>query len=209
MARRNGFALLVVLLVILAIVVILTIRATRPSLEAKCRQKHLEEARRIGREMVEYAKDDGDEFPELLDKTQKPASQSADRPTGYSGAMVDAHEKSKRLKCRNNLRQIGMALFMYRQVTDGQWPKDLEMLVDKKYLTNRKVLRCPSARSPAGSVDYVLVKTEGRGFDAADVIVYDRKENHKGGRNVLQFDQQVLWLSEEDFKKRMGNTPYE
>ncbi|HUW59104.1 MAG TPA: DUF1559 domain-containing protein, partial [Planctomycetota bacterium] len=135
-------------------------------------------------------------------------------PTGYAGAMVDAQEKAKRLKCRNNLKQIGMALFMYHQMTDGKWPEDLEALVDKRYLTSRKVLQCPSARTPAGSVDYVLVKTtrkdgRPRTFEPNDIIVYDRKTNHADGRNVLLFNQETQWLSEEDFRKRMGNEPFE
>ena len=119
--------------------------------------------------------------------------------------MVDATEKARRLKCLNNLKQIGLALFMYRETFDGKWPKNLETLVDKKCLTTTKVLQCPSAKSPPGSVDYALVRTEGRTFGDTDIIVYDRRTNHKDGRNVLLMNQQVQWLSEEDFKKRMGN----
>ena len=50
---------------------------------------------------------------------------------------------------------------------------------------------------------------KGRKFEPNDVVVYDKKGNHEGGRNVLQFSMEVRWLSEEDFKKRMGNEPYE
>jgi len=204
MWRQDRFVVLTILLAVLLVVVILAVRATTKSPAQVRRGKTLEGLRRMGTEMVKYAEDNDTEFPRLV---------SAE-PVGYSGAMVDAHEKAKRLKCRNNLKQIGLALFIYREANDGKWPKDLETLVDKRYLTTPKVLQCPSARSPAGSVDYVLVRTktkkgEPRKFDPADIIVYDRKDNHKDGRNVLLFDQQVLWLSEEAFKKRMGNEPYQ
>ena len=213
-SRRSGFALLVVLLAILMVVVLLTIRATTRSPAQVRSEKAWRQVRQTGEEMVKYADDNLAEFPKLLDEAKGESDTLFAEPVGYGGAMVDAHEKSKRLKCRNNLKQIGMALFMHRQMEDGKWPGDLETLVEKKYLTNRKVLQCPSARTPAGSVDYVLVRTKTTGgrprrFAPADVIVYDRTGNHKGGRNVLQFDQQTLWLSEEQFKKRMGNEPFE
>ena len=127
---------------------------------------------------------------------------------GYGGAMVDAVEKARRLSCKNNLLQIGISLALYRDASDGKWPKDLQTLVEKKYLT-QKALQCPSVNPhlPGVPVEYELVRTEGRTFADTDIIVYDHKTNHKDGRNVLLMNQQVQWLSEEEFKKRMGNEP--
>lgn len=125
---------------------------------------------------------------------------------GYGGAMVDAVEKARRLSCMNNLTQIGISLALYRDASDGKWPKNLQVLVEKKYLT-QKSLQCPSVNPhrPGVPVEYELVRTEGRNFAETDIIVYDHKDNHKDGRNVLLFNQQTQWLSEDDFKKRMGN----
>lgn len=55
MSRRNGSALLVVLLAVLAIAVIFTIRATTKSPAQVRREKAMENAGRIAGEMNEYA----------------------------------------------------------------------------------------------------------------------------------------------------------
>jgi hypothetical protein len=126
----------------------------------------------------------------------------------YGCIFAQVLDRARQAKCLSNLKQIGLALFTYRQENDGKWPTDLDTLVEKRYLTDRQVLQCSAARSPYGSVDYALVRTEKREFAPPDVVVYDRKGNHADGRNVLLFDMQVIWLSEEDFKKRMGNELY-
>lgn len=127
---------------------------------------------------------------------------------GYTGALIKAHERALELKCMNNLKQIHIALTMYRNDHGDKWPVDLEALVKGKYIT-QKVLQCPGARSKKGSIDYGLARTAKRRLKPSDIIVYDRKGSHKDVRNVLLVDGQVLWLTEAKFRKRMGNEPYQ
>jgi hypothetical protein len=125
-------------------------------------------------------------------------------------AAVGPQEKARQLSCMNNLRQIGLAIRMYRIDHDDKMPANLQALIDKKYLSNRKVFRCPSVRpGEEGAIDYAMVKTEGKTFEETSIIVYDRTGNHAEGRNCLLYNGQVVWLAEEDFKKRMGNEKYE
>ena len=121
---------------------------------------------------------------------------------------VGPQESARELSCKNNLRQMGIAIQVWRTDHDDALPPDLQTLVDHKYLTI-KVLKCPCAKTAAGALDYRMVKTQGRTFAEADVVVYDRAGNHAGGRYVLLYNLQVVWLAEEDFKKRMGNEKYE
>ena len=119
------------------------------------------------------------------------------------------YERAKQTACMSNLKQIFLTIVMYRNDHDDRLPPDLKTLVDRKYLTNRKVLHCPSATPREDGIDYVMVKTEGKNFADTDVLVYDRKGNHDEGRNVLLYNGQVIWLTEEEFKNRMGNQPYQ
>ena len=119
---------------------------------------------------------------------------------GYGDALLGAMEKARRLKCQNNLKQIHAALERYRGSAGG-WPSDLNALVQKK-LIDVKLLKCPSAASPAGSIDFVFRKpASGNG---EEIIVYDKATNHSGGCNVLQLDGTTQWLTTAQFKKRMG-----
>ena len=134
---------------------------------------------------------------------------SVARAQGYGGVLVKSREKALRLKCMNNLKQIHLAMVMYRNDHDDDYPPTLQALIKGKYIT-RKVLECPGKRSKVKNrVDYGLVRTAKRKLKNDDILVYDRKGNHTDGRNVLLVDGQVLWLKEADFRKRMGNEPYD
>jgi prepilin-type processing-associated H-X9-DG protein len=126
---------------------------------------------------------------------------------GYGDVLVNSVERARRLKCVNNLKQIHLAMVMYRNDHDDAYPATFQALLDGKYVTG-KVLQCPGRRAQEGRIDYGLVRTADRKFKPGDILVYDREGNHTGGRNVLLVDGQVLWLDEKAFRKRMGNEPY-
>lgn len=109
---------------------------------------------------------------------------------GYGGALINAKEKALRLKCQNNLKQIHAALDEYRGKFDG-YPSSLDALVEKKIL-NAALLRCPSANTSAGSIDYKIdpSATDGRPLCCC------KQAWHQGGRNVLKADGSVEWVKD-------------
>jgi len=80
-----------------------------------------------------------------------------------------AREKSRRVGCESNLKQLGLAVNMYAEENQGRCPVDSEpptlvgswqLLGKYKYLTSAKVLLCPSDRRgswPAESFNVLTV----------------------------------------------------
>ena len=66
-------------------------------------------------------------------------------------ALSQAREKSRQANCTSNLKQIGLALFMYAQDYDDRligFRYPYEFCTQTPYLVNKKVYRCPSDRNP-------------------------------------------------------------
>jgi prepilin-type processing-associated H-X9-DG protein len=101
--------------------------------------------------------------------------------------------------CRGNLKQIGIAFFMYLQAHDHQYPNSLDELVT--FLGGRQPLICPGS----GEEGYVYQKPATPFLKVANpspvMIVYDKPGNHEGGRNVVFLDGHVEWMTEEEFQK--------
>lgn len=122
------------------------------------------------------------------------------------------HLRSFTLKCASNLKQISLAMQMYRADHGGRNPEDLaELLVNEDLAAS--VLNCPGANDvPAagpttravvedarkpGHCSYVYL---GRGLsepiDPRVVMVYEAPENHEGeGFNVMYGDGRVEWVT--------------
>ncbi len=126
-----------------------------------------------------------------------------------------APEKSRRISCASNLKQIGLAIRMYSQEYREHFPdksgaEGLEMLRAGGYLENtksqrvhvdpKKMYTCPSTKTiPArdevklteDTVDYVYIG----GYTEADsvdtIIAYDKPNNHVKYRNILYVDGHV------------------
>jgi hypothetical protein len=132
-------------------------------------------------------------------------------------SMCRAREPANRLKCGNNLRQIGLALLAYANNNAGRFPDTLNVLLDTAtdYEVTADVFVCPSTgdehamgQSPAeqarkltaepGHLSYVYV---GAGLTSqtatADrIIAYDNPHNHNDeGINVLYGDAHTEFLN--------------
>lgn len=101
--------------------------------------------------------------------------------------------------CASNLKQIGLALFMYTLDHDGASPDALEDLA--RYL-GKGVPKCPVTSSEYQYlVKGVGLKTVVR--PELTIVAYDATAAHRGGRHALFFDAHVEWLPEEAFQDRL------
>ena len=72
-------------------------------------------------------------------------------------AIANARERANRVKCMNNLKQFGTALYLYEDERgENVWPDDLRDL--QKFANSPKLFVCPSDRnrSPAQDVSSVV-----------------------------------------------------
>lgn len=115
-------------------------------------------------------------------------------------SLLQAREQARRIVCMNNLRQIGLGLFMYADDHNDKLPPDLNFSIIGKYLgSNPKILMCPATRREDPYVYRGATLTVG---DTPWMItVHDKKGNHEGGRNVAFLDGHAEWVTEERFRK--------
>jgi prepilin-type processing-associated H-X9-DG protein len=114
-------------------------------------------------------------------------------------SLTKARTRARRIACANNLRNIGRALLMYANDNKDNYPPDLETLVTKTYIRDNKMLICPATKLR----DFYIYR--GVSITTSDIpmmiMVYEKLNNHGGGRNVLFLDCHVEWVSEERFQE--------
>lgn len=113
-----------------------------------------------------------------------------------------SREKSRRINCAGNLKQIGLALLMYSGEHDGYFPNNtgngtnFNLLNRNGYLANGKVYSCPGTTNLRTTADASNYRYIGSGLnddnDAPTVnsLAYDQSGNHPGNAwmNVLFID---------------------
>ena len=120
-------------------------------------------------------------------------------------ALGKAREQGRRTGCMNNLKQIGLAVALYRLDYNDLFPSDIDVLYDAanledSYIDNLKVFICPSTGTqlsdlggvPSGG-DYSYTQpllTDPSGT----FIVEDTTIVHSGGRNKLSIDGHVEYV---------------
>ena len=121
-------------------------------------------------------------------------------------ALARAREEARKANCKENLSQIGKAIYAFNQNHQGQFPSSLEALYPE-YIRTFKVLRCPSTEDePPAQISYAY--RQATPDAAADTpIAWDKLTNHEGGGNVLFADGSVHWFSEEDFQSLVSRQP--
>jgi hypothetical protein len=121
-------------------------------------------------------------------------------------ATARAREEARKAASMNNLRQIGLAVMMYAQDHDDEYPPDLTALVTDGYLDER-VLVDPADEAPPGDppCSYVFIGPVPDGFPPAAIVCYVRKGVRAEGRNVLCRDTAVTWADEGVLRERDPN----
>jgi prepilin-type N-terminal cleavage/methylation domain-containing protein len=119
-------------------------------------------------------------------------------------ALGRAREQGRRTSCINNLKQIGLAIAMYRLDYNDAFPPDLDVLYNQAtpqdgYIDNVQSFKCPSTGTVlgAGSVptdgDYTY--TQPAVTDPSDTfMVEDTTTIHGGGRNKLAIDGHATYV---------------
>lgn len=112
--------------------------------------------------------------------------------------LMKANAKATRIMCRQDLSNIGKALLIYSNYHNDQFPPDLETLISKAEMP-AKGLMCPATMLKDS---YIY---RGASITTSDtpwmIMVYDKQNNHDGGRNVLFMDTHVEWVPEERFQE--------
>ncbi|MBU1087279.1 MAG: prepilin-type N-terminal cleavage/methylation domain-containing protein [Candidatus Omnitrophica bacterium] len=116
-------------------------------------------------------------------------------------ALGKAREQGRRTTCMNNLKQIGLAIAMYRLDWDDQFPTDLTLLYDgtvNGYIDNVKIFKCPSSpnaipNNPPG--DYLYARPAVNSISSTEICQDFDSTFHGGGVNILAIDGHVAWKS--------------
>ncbi len=92
-----------------------------------------------------------------------------------------ARERTKRICCQNDLRQIYQFIQQYAADYQGYCPPDLQTLNQTDYLTDLDIYRCPSRTRPNEKFSDYEYFGRGRKLDGpAFLLLQDRDQNHPG-----------------------------
>ncbi len=118
-------------------------------------------------------------------------------------ALARARAEAQKTACMNNLKNVATAMIMY-QNKHGSWPDSLIDL-HPKCIDSKEVFRCPADdRTTDGKFpdSYIYRKPSGNAEDYDTPVVFDRPENHSGGRCVLFADKHIEFVPAEKWQKR-------
>lgn len=105
------------------------------------------------------------------------------------------------ITCTNNLRALGLALYIYAREHGGKFPRSLKSLYDEGYLSDKRLVDCPSTRETGILVvpDYIYAAGLTVKGPSHEKLVWDKAMNHAGGgKNVLYLNGTVAWQGEEE-----------
>jgi hypothetical protein len=101
-----------------------------------------------------------------------------------------------KVMCTNNLRELGLALYIYAREHSGKFPPTIKTLYDEKYLSDKRLVDCPSTGKVGTLEDFDYIYAAGLSIKkpSQELLLRDKAKNHPGGgRNVLYLNGQVAW----------------
>ncbi len=123
--------------------------------------------------------------------------------------ISEPREKSRRISCMSNLKQLGTCLYMYAEANNGHFPDrdgdaGLDMLRQQNYLTDYDTYLCPSTSDSApksGSVKSSYIYYGGFTTAAPEktILMEDKPGNHKDYRNYLYCGMWVQGLKDPNY----------
>ena len=104
--------------------------------------------------------------------------------------------RMERIRCANNLREIGLAMYIYAREHDGSFPPGLSTLYEEKYLADGTLMDCPGTSRTGTPEGPEYIYTAGLSVRSPSLafLARDSSGNHgeKGG-NVLYVNGAVEW----------------
>lgn len=119
-------------------------------------------------------------------------------------AMAKARDKARNTVVIANLKQIGVALHMYAQEHQGEWPADLEQA--KSYLGSSRVLESPRKPKDFSGPSYLYVRGQPQKPDPQNVMVYENPEYCTENIDVLFADGRVEAMKPDAFRRALQAT---
>jgi competence protein ComGC len=110
--------------------------------------------------------------------------------------MRSASDLIAKKACADNLRQIGLAMYIYAQEHGGKFPDDIDTLYREKYLADEGILDCIASRTKGdrSNPDYIYTGGLSVKSPSLEPLVMDRGSNHtRGGKNILCVNGSVVW----------------
>ena len=121
--------------------------------------------------------------------------------TLFAPLLREVRESASRVACVQNVQAITMALHWHCQAHEGEWPEELEGLVDAGLLQN--------PRRPGSQVGYVYVKppAPANKLERTNrvVVIYEAHDEWPEGGIVVGFaDSHVEIVNEAEFRELVG-----
>ncbi len=117
-------------------------------------------------------------------------------------ALGRARVHARSAACKNNLKQIGLAVHMYAADHAEEFPEDLALLFVEEHLQDPGIMVCPAR--PDDSNGYVYVPGLTANSDPTWIVLYDKPGNHPDGYNALHVDAHVAWYTTEAFIEELA-----
>jgi hypothetical protein len=105
------------------------------------------------------------------------------------------HKRRAQMLCANNLREQGLALYIYAREHDGKFPPALKTLYDEQYLADPRVMDCPASKTigTPDAPDYIYTAGLSVKDSSKAHLARDKQTNHVYGKNVLYVNGRVSW----------------
>ena len=123
-------------------------------------------------------------------------------------ALQRAREQARRARSISNMKQIGLGMKLYALNNNEAYPDKFSLLVPD-YISAPDIFRHPSSNTNKitkkeeidEKSDYVLFPGLDETYPSDFIIIYEKDNISRGGRNVGYMDGSVRWMREDDFQK--------